>query len=131
MIPKFEDFLKEGFLSKTYDRYRNGTPRTEELEFFKSEDLYQPISNNRTPHSPLKTHVDFKDYYLKDEFDGTLIFHYPKTKPIAKFKEMVIPGNGTCRYENLEFLNNPKQEEKDTIESKEFMDAISDWWMPF
>ena len=30
MIPKFEDFIKEGFLSKTYDRYRTGELRHED-----------------------------------------------------------------------------------------------------
>ena len=48
MIPKFEDFLKEGFLSKTYDRYRTGEDRLEDkiitnISKFKEIDMGFPF----------------------------------------------------------------------------------------
>ena len=118
MIKKFGEFVNEGLWSKGIERSKTGEIRKEDETFFKQDGIYQPSKK-------------FCDYYFLDVDGSILIYHYPKTKPIAKFKEVIIPGDGTCKYDNLQYLNNPTQEEKNTIESKEFIDDISDYWIPF
>ena len=112
--------VNEGLWSAGMKRVENDEARKEDLSFFKDDSLTQP------------TKSEFKDYYLKIEFNrNTLVYHYPKLKPIAKFKDFVIVGDGTYFYENLEYINNTTKEEKDTISSNKFMEAISDHWIPF
>ena len=77
MIKKFDDFISEGFLSKTLNRAKNGEIRTEDKDFFEQESMHE-IKN-------------FEGWFLSDD---NKLFHYPKIDPIAQFDDFIIKGNG-------------------------------------
>ena len=119
-ILKFEEYIKEGFLSKTYDRYRTGEKRTEDKK---------PWDNIEDAHT---ISDEYQYYYILDIADGNVyidIFHYPKEDRIAyyikEFEPGVCPEIDIMDDYSVEDYDGLEYDEKVTLNNYDFRKALN------
>ena len=110
MILKYDEYIKEGLWAKGIERSKTGKMRKEELDMF--NDMYDILP----------------DWFCND---SNQIYHSPNKKPVAQFADFIITGDGTYQFVELEYFNNITNDEKNIINSDEFKEEISIYFIPF
>ena len=115
MIKKFNEFIEEGFLSKTINRSKSGEERLED-SLWTQDSMFQIIG--------------FDEYYCSPDPEGVFIdiFHKPNQNPLVSFSDLDMKSDcfTISPWSEIDTVYNEiSGEEKTLINSAKFKNAVN------